>query len=115
MDAENTNPDPNRQIAAGPGSTNPRDLLNRGSDVYNQTKQTVSQAYDRTARKLSQGYDQAISYGRDNPGTVTLVAFGAGFALGLLLSGTRRSRTSRYAEPIVNVLSDIALDFVRHR
>ncbi len=115
MDIENTDPDTSRPIAAGPGSTSPRDLLNRGSEVYDQTKRTVSQAYDRTAQKLTEGYDQAMVYGRENPGKMTIFAFGAGFALGLLLSGTRRSRTSRYAEPIVNALSDIALDFVRHR
>jgi ElaB/YqjD/DUF883 family membrane-anchored ribosome-binding protein len=114
MDTEKMNFDPNRQVAAGPGATNPKDLLNRGSEIYDQTKQTVSDAYDKTARTLSDSYEQAMTYGRENPGKMTMIAFGVGFGLGLLMAA-RRSRTSRYAEPIINAVSDIALEFVRSR
>src|SRR5512140_429129 len=100
MDTEKMNPDPSRQMAAGPGATNPKDLLNRGAEIYDQTKQTVSEAYDKTTRTLSEGYDQAMTYGRENPGKIMLIAFGVGFGVGLLLAG-RRSRTGRYAEPVI--------------
>src|SRR5512140_1160819 len=114
MDTEKMNPDPSRQMAAGPGATNPKDLLNRGAEVYDQTKQTVSEAYDKTARTLSDGYEQAMMYGRENPGKMTMIALGIGFGLGLLMA-SRRSRARRYAEPIINAVSDIALEFVRSR
>ena len=114
MDTEKTHPDPNRQTAAGPDTTHPEDLLNRGSSVYDETKQAVSQASDRTAKILSDGYKQAVSYGREHPGKMTMIALGAGFGIGLLLAG-RRSRMSRYAEPVINALSYMALEFVRNR
>jgi ElaB/YqjD/DUF883 family membrane-anchored ribosome-binding protein len=114
MDANKANLDPNRQFAAGPGTTDPKDLLNRGSEMYDQTKQTVTEAYDRTARTLTDGYEQAMTYGRENPGKMTMIAFGVGFGLGLMMAG-RRSRTGRYAEPVINALSDVALEFVRNR
>jgi ElaB/YqjD/DUF883 family membrane-anchored ribosome-binding protein len=114
MDAENIKSDPS-QVAAGPGSTKPRDFVNRGAEAYEQARQGVSQAYDRTAQAVTETYDQAMTYGRENPGKITLIAFGAGFGLGLLLAGSRRSRSTRYAEPLVNALSDIALEYFRHR
>jgi hypothetical protein len=114
MDTDKTNLDPNRQVAAGPGTTNPKDFLNRGSELYDQTKHTVTEAYDRTARTLTDGYEQAMTYGRENPGKMTMIALGIGFGLGLMMAG-RRSRAGRYAEPVINALSDIALEFVRNR
>lgn len=45
---------------------------------------------------------------------MTMIALGAGFGNGLLLAG-RRSRMSRYAEPVINALSYMALEFVRNR
>jgi ElaB/YqjD/DUF883 family membrane-anchored ribosome-binding protein len=114
MDAENLKSDPGH-VAAGPGSTKPRDLVNRGAEAYEQARQGVAQAYDKTAQAVTETYDQAMVYGREHPGTLTLIAFGAGFGLGLLLAGSRRSRSHRYAEPVVNALSDIALEYFRHR
>jgi hypothetical protein len=57
-----------------------------------------------------------MTYGRQNPGTLTLIAFGAGIGVGLLLAGSLsggRSRTSRIAEPIVGALSQIAMEYLR--
>ena len=55
-----------------------------------------------------------MSYGREHPGKMTIIALGSGFGLGLLLAG-RRSRMSRYTEPVINALSYIAREFVRNR
>jgi hypothetical protein len=55
-----------------------------------------------------------MSYGREHPGKITIIALGAGFGLGLLLAG-RRSRMSRYADPVINALSHIVREFVRNR
>ncbi len=100
--------EPHRNI---PGGT----IENRSSEgTLDQTKKAVSEAYTKTAETLSDTYDQAMSYVRDNPGKTTLIALGIGVGLGLLLaSGGRRSRMRRIGEPIVNALSDIALEIVR--
>jgi len=85
-----------------------------GQSTYDQTIQSVTDAYGKTTEVLSKTYDEAMSYGRDNPGKLTLIAFGAGIAIGLLLSGAGgRSRTNRMAEPVVNALSQVALEFFR--
>jgi hypothetical protein len=65
---------------------------------------------------LTNTYDQAMSYGRENPGKLTLIAFGAGIGIGILLAsnmGGGRSRTNRIAEPVINALSQVATEFFR--
>ncbi|HST21098.1 MAG TPA: hypothetical protein VLR90_08275 [Blastocatellia bacterium] len=84
--------------------------------AYDQTKQVVNDAYSKTSEVLSTTYDQTMTYGRENPGKLTLIAFGAGIGIGLLLAGTLgggRSRTNRIAEPIVGALSQVAMEFFR--
>ena len=64
---------------------------------------------------LTDTYDQAMVYGKENPGKLTLIAFGAGIGIGVLVAsglGGRR-RNSRFTEPIVNALSQVALEFFR--
>ena len=83
--------------------------------AYDQTVKAVSEAYDKTSEVLTNTYDQTMTYGRDNPGKLTLIAFGAGIGIGVLLAsglGGRRSN-SRFTEPIVNALSQAALEFFR--
>ena len=89
-----------------------------GSQVqtaYDQSVKAVSDAYDKTSETLTKTYDQAMIYGRDNPGKLTMIAFGAGIGVGVLLAsglGGRRNN-SGYTEPIVNALSQVALAFFR--
>ena len=91
-------------------------LRDRATEVYDQTRKTVNEAYDKTAQAVSSTYDQAMSFGREHPGQLTLIAFGAGIGVGLLLaSGGSRRKTGRFAEPAINALSEIALEFFRHR
>ena len=85
-----------------------------GQSTYDQTLQSVTDAYGKTTEVLTKSYDEAMSYGRENPGKLTLIAFGAGIAIGLLLSNSGgRSRTNRIAEPVVNALSQVAMEFFR--
>jgi ElaB/YqjD/DUF883 family membrane-anchored ribosome-binding protein len=101
-----------RNRAAEAGSQ----LRDRATEAYDQTKKAVNEAYDKTAQAVSSTYDQAMTFGREHPGQLTLIAFGAGIGVGLLLaSGGPRRRTSRYAEPAINALSEIALEFFRRR
>jgi len=86
------------------------------NDAYEKTSEVLGNAYEKTSEVLSNTYDKTLTYGRENPGTMTLIAFGAGIGVGLLLAsslGGGRSRTSRVAEPIVGALSQIALEFLR--
>lgn len=97
-----------------PGSPTARDIMNQGSRSFDETKEAMRQAYEKSARSLGHTYGQALEYGRQNPGKATLIAFGIGIGVGLLLLGSaRRSRVSRYGEPIVNALSNMAMEFIR--
>jgi ElaB protein len=103
---------------AGQASSAPQRAREMASDVssgvqnaYDQTVKAVSEAYDKTSEVLTNTYDQTMTYGRDNPGKLTLIAFGAGIGIGVLLAsglGGRRSN-NRFTEPIVNALSQVAL------
>lgn len=107
---------------AGQASSAPQRARELASDVssgvqtaYDQTVKAVGEAYDKTSEVLTNTYDQTMTYGRDNPGKLTLIAFGAGIGIGVLLAsgfGGRRS-SNRYTEPIVNALSQAALAFFR--
>lgn len=84
--------------------------------IMDQARQAVNDVYERTTRSINGTYHQAMEYGRENPGTMTLIAFGAGVAVGLLIAGSftsSRSRTSRIVPPIMNALSEIAEEFLR--
>jgi ElaB/YqjD/DUF883 family membrane-anchored ribosome-binding protein len=84
--------------------------------AYDETRQVVSDAYGKTTEVLSDTYNQAMVYGKENPGKLTLIAFGAGIGIGILLASGftgGRSRSSRIGEPIVTALSQVALEFLR--
>jgi len=99
---------------SGSVSTADQTIFNRGAKAYGQAEQAVSDVYDKTSEKVSETYEKAKSYSSDNPGKTILIALGIGLGLGLLLSaGTHRSHNARLARPVVNALSDIALEFFR--
>ncbi len=96
------------------GSPSARDVVNQGQRTFDETKEAMRQAYERSARSIGHTYDQAVEYGRQNPGKAALIAFGIGVGVGMLLLGSgRRSRVSRYGEPIVNALSNMAMEFIK--
>jgi ElaB/YqjD/DUF883 family membrane-anchored ribosome-binding protein len=116
MDDQKKYETPKQPTAGEPGSAGatPQSTLEHGAEVYGQAEQAVSDAYDKTAQKVSQTYEQAKSYSTENPGKTILIALGIGVGLGLLLgASSRRSRTGRYAQPVVNALSDLAQEFFR--
>ena len=88
--------------------------LERGAEVHGQAEQTVSDVYDKTSQAVSETYEQAKSYSTKNPGKAILISLGIGAGLGFLLgASSRRSRSGRFARPVVNALSEIALEFFR--
>ena len=107
---------------SGQASSAPQRARELASDVssgvqtaYDQTVKAVGEAYDKTSEVLTNTYDQTMTYGRDNPGKLTLIAFGAGIGIGVLLASgfSGRRNSNRYTEPIVNALSQVALEFFR--
>ena len=67
------------------------------------------------AKSLNEGYARAIDYGRANPGKTSLIIFGAGLGVGLLLANSAgsRSRKGRIVTPVMNALTDIATQLFR--
>ena len=117
MDVENnTYETPKQQMAAEPdsGSADAQSILERRAEVHEQAEPAVSDGCEKTARVVSETYGQAKIYSRRNPGKTILIALGVGVGLGFLLgANSRHSRTGRFARPVVNALSDIALEIFR--
>jgi len=107
-------PEQKSEKESGSDSTADQTIFKRGAEAYGQAEQAVSDAYDKTSEKVSETYEKARSYSSDNPGKSILIALGIGVGLGFLLgASSRRSRTGRLAQPVVNALSDIALEIFR--
>lgn len=89
--------------------------VRKGEEAFDKTRENISEVYDRASRTAHQTLDQAIDYGRNNPGTATMIAFGAGLGLGLLIASNMnsRSRPQRMVPPIMRALSDITMEFFR--
>ena len=89
----------------------------KSGEVVEQAKEVASDVYNRASKGINQGYNQAMDYGRENPGTATLIAFGAGLGVGLLIAGSftssSRTRTGRIVPPVMNALSQIASEIFR--
>jgi len=87
------------------------------TQVVDQATQAVTDVYNRASKSLNESYTQAVDYGRENPGKTTLIAFGAGIGIGLLLAGSlgssRNSRTGRIVPPVMNALTEIAREVFR--
>ena len=85
--------------------------------IVDQAKQTVSEAYQQASKSVNETLGQAKDYSRENPGTATLVAFGVGVGVGVLLAGgmlnSGRSRSQRLVPPVMNALSEIAAELFR--
>jgi len=84
------------------------------SEKLGQAKKMAGDVYEQVNKTVTEKYNQAVDYGRENPGKTTLIAFGVGVGVGLLLlgnlrGGRRRSR-SRVVEPVVNALSTLACE-----
>lgn len=90
---------------------------NRGTEMLDQAKQKVTEAYGQTSKSVTEQYEKAMDYGRENPGKTTLIAFGVGVGVGLLLvgslSGSRNSRRSRVVEPVMDAVSTLARELFR--
>lgn len=103
-----------KQREGSPGIT---DEVTEINEMVDQAKQTVNDAYQRASRSVNETVEQAKVYSRENPGTTTLIAFGAGIGVGLLLAGgvltSHRSRSQRLVQPVMTALTEIAGELFR--
>ena len=88
----------------------------RGAEMYDQAKRKAEKVYDQANKSLNEQYGKAMDYGRENPGKMTLIAFGVGVGVGLVVAGSYaapHTRRRRIAEPVINALSSIAQELLR--
>ncbi|MBI5591301.1 MAG: hypothetical protein HY881_12540 [Deltaproteobacteria bacterium] len=100
---------------SGSDSANAQSTLDQGAEVLGQAEEAVNSAYDKATHAVCETYEKAKSYGSNNPGKTMLFSLGVGVGLGFLLgASSRRSGTiGRFARPVVNALSGIALELFR--
>ena len=88
-------------------------LSDAAAEKLGQAKQKVGEIYDQVNKTVNDQYSKAVDYSRDNPGKTTLIAFGVGVGVGLLIVGNIRSShrsRSRVVAPVVHALSTLAND-----
>jgi ElaB/YqjD/DUF883 family membrane-anchored ribosome-binding protein len=87
----------------------------RSAGMTDQAKLKIGGAYSQANKSLNEQYQRVIGYSRENPGKATLLAFGVGVGVGLLVAGNfnARGRRSRMVEPVMNALSALAYNLVR--
>jgi hypothetical protein len=86
----------------------------KGAEIADQAKQTITEAYDKTGKALGATYERARDYGTENPGTMTLLALGVGVGLGYILAQNSRigsrSRARRIVPPVMNAVSQVVAE-----
>jgi len=118
MEAEHKKHDTHKQqTTEEPVSDDAADQSNLEHDPENhkQAQEVINDVKDKTAWLVSETYEKVRCYAVNNPGKTMFFSLGAGVGLGFLLfASTRRSgATGRFARPVVNALSDVALELFR--
>jgi hypothetical protein len=87
----------------------------RDAETAGQAKRKAGRIYSQASKSLNEQSGRVIDYGRKNPGKATLIAFGVGVGVGLIVAGgfKARRRRSRLVEPVMSALSALAYNMVR--
>ena len=94
-----------------PGRTDTNRYETGGERTFRQAKERLSDVYGRTAESAERIYDRTIDFGREYPGTATLLALGAGIAVGLWLgSGDRSGYRDRIVPTLATRVAEAVLD-----
>ncbi|MBO0720748.1 MAG: hypothetical protein J2P41_07995 [Blastocatellia bacterium] len=99
------------------GSTGQTWQAGRQRDTAGHARDTINQAYTRASQGMNDTWEHAMDYSKEHPATATLLAFGAGIGLGLVIGGglggfqSRRWRTRRIVPPVLDALSLLSREF----
>lgn len=98
--------------SSGYGVSGESSTMGRG---VGEMRRGAGESYGRAGQGLNETWGQVMDYSREHPGKSTLIAFGVGVGVGLLMGGgfTARSRARRIVPPVMNALSEIASELFR--
>jgi ElaB/YqjD/DUF883 family membrane-anchored ribosome-binding protein len=116
MDWQENKPGVSMAGEPGSGESAYETAKQTAGEAYEKTSEAVGEAYEKTSKAVTGAYEQAVGYGRENPATMTLIAFGIGLGVGLLLASSARRPHYGYrsfAEPVVDAISGFARDYLR--
>ncbi|HEX4951048.1 MAG TPA: hypothetical protein VFZ34_30605 [Blastocatellia bacterium] len=86
------------------------------AEILDQAKHKAGEVYEQANKSVTKQYEKAMDYRLENPGKTTLIAFGVGVGVGVLLvsnfSGSR-SRRSRVVKPVRSAVSTLARELFR--
>lgn len=88
-----------------------------GRQTVGHARDTINQAYNRASQGMNDTWEHAMDYSKEHPAAATLLAFGAGIGLGLVIGGglggfqSRRWRTRRIVPPVLDALSLLSREF----
>jgi len=91
-----------------------RQFADSAAKTVDQAKQKAGELYDQVNKTVNDQVNRAVDYTRENPGKTTLIAFGVGVGVGVLLLsnffGVSRCRLNRVVEPVMIALSTMAFE-----
>jgi len=90
-----------------------RQFADSAAATVDQAKQKAGEIYDQVNKTVNEQVNRAVDYSRENPGTTTLIAFGVGVGVGMLLLGNLRGGSRgrrRVVQPVMNALSTLAYE-----
>jgi len=104
-----------QQTVEESGSDCDQSTLEQGAEIIGEAEAAVGDIKEKAAMAVSETYEKAKNYSSHNPGKTILISLGVGVGLGFLLgASSRRSGTvGRFARPVVNALSNVALELFR--
>lgn len=93
-----------------------RDARYRVKRTVQEARAQIGTAYEKSAQAANRAYQSAMEYSRENPGTATLVALGAGFGLGILFGSQFGRRGRGEILPVIaTAVADAVLDVFDRR
>lgn len=93
-----------------PGDPGRHERASEAGRTMREAGERLSDAYGRTAETAERLYDRAIDFGRENTGTATLLALGAGIAVGLWLASGDRGYRDRIVPTVATRMAEAVLD-----
>src|SRR5262249_21749458 len=93
-----------------PGEAGRYDRTSEAGRTVHEVRERLSDVYGRTAETAERVYDRAIDFGRENPGTATRLAPGAGTAVGLRVGRGEGGYRARLVPTVATGVAEAVLD-----